>query len=191
MSIDSARIVCTGCDYETRELYMPIRIRYQTASGKNIETGRAKGWCYDCAGYSNIERMNQKEFDDKLVSKERERFEACNRQNELSRGFFSNFRQRAEKRQLQFQIERLDKEITELGGLIEIARRRKSKARCLKCWSDRTAPLTFSSEDNVAHDFQHECGGNLQVIYDHSGPRFHFRVSTYILNEEGEFIGVE
>lgn len=191
MSIDSARIVCTGCDYETRELYRPIRIRYQTASGKNIETGRAKGWCYDCASYSDIEGLHQREFGDNLISKERERFEARNRQDELSHGFFPNFRHRSEKKQLQFQLEHLDKEITELGGLIEIAKRRKSKARCLKCWSDRTTPLTFSSEDNVAHDFQHGCGGNLQIIHDHSGPRFHFRVSTYILNEEGEFLGEE
>jgi hypothetical protein len=92
---------------------------------------------------------------------------------------------------LQYQLEWLDKEIAELGELLEIAKNRESKARCLKCWSDRTAPLTFDSESNIAHDFQHECGGNLQIIHDHSGPRFHFFVSTYVLNEEGEFLGEE
>ncbi|MDM7986002.1 MAG: hypothetical protein QUS13_01560 [Smithella sp.] len=135
--------------------------------------------------------MNQGELHNELVSKERERLEVRHRQDELNRGLLSNFRHRPEKRQLQDQLEWLDKEIAEVGGLLEIAKRRKSKARCLKCWSDRTAPLRFNSEDNVAHDFQHKCGGNLQIIHDHSGPRFHFRVSTYVLNEEGEFIGKE
>lgn len=189
MSIDSARIVCTGCDYETREIYRPIRIRYQTKSGKIVETGRAKGWCYDCASYSDIERMNQGELHDELVLKDRERLEARHRQDELNRGLLSSFWHRSEKRQFQYQLECLDKEIVELSELLEIAKNRKSKARCLKCWSDRTAPLTFDSESNIAHDFQHHCGGNLQIIQDHSGPRFNFRVSTYVLNEEGEFLG--
>lgn len=191
MSIDSAGIVCTGCDYETREVYRPIQIRYQTTNGRTVETGRAKGWCYDCASYSDIERMNQGKLHNDLVSKESERLEARHRQDELNRGLLSNFRHRSEKRQLQYQLEWLDKEIDELGGLLEIAKGRKSKARCLKCWSDRTAPLTFDSESNIAHDFQHECGGNLQIIHDHSGPRFNFRVSTYVLNQEGELLGEE
>ncbi|WP_153304344.1 hypothetical protein [Desulfosudis oleivorans] len=191
MSIDSARIVCTGCDYETYEVYRPIRIRYQTTNGRAIETGCAKGWCYDCASYSDIERMNQGELHDELVSKERERLEARHHQDELNCGFLSNFRHRSEKRQLQYQLECLNEEIAELGGLLEIAKSRKPKARCLKCWSDRTALLTFDSESNIAYDFKHECGGNLQIIHDHSGPRINFRVSTYILNEEGEFLGEE
>jgi len=191
MSIDSAMIVCTGCDYETREVYRPIRIRYQTTNGRIIETGRAKGWCYDCASYSDIERMNQGELHDELVSKERERLDAHHLQGELNRGFLSNFRHRSEQGQLQYQLECLDEEIAELGGLLEIAKSRKSKARCLKCWSERTVPLTFDSESNIAYDFQHECGGNLKIIHDHSGPRYNFRVSTYVLNEEGELIGDE
>jgi hypothetical protein len=135
--------------------------------------------------------MNQGEFHDELVSKERERLEARNRLDELNRGFLSNFRHRTEKGQLQYQVEWLDKEIAELDRLLEIAKSRKSKARCLKCGSERTAPITFNSESNIAHDFQHECGGNLQIIHDHSGTRFSFRVSTLVLNEEGELLGKE
>jgi len=192
MSIDSARIVCTGCGYETIEVFRPIRIRYQTTNGRTIETDRAKGWCYDCARYSDIEeRMNQGALHDELVSKERQRIKARHRQDELNRGFLSDFRHRSEKRQLQYQLEWLRKEIAEINGWLEIAKNRKSKARCLKCWSDRTAPLTFDSESNIAHDFQHECGGNLKIIHDHSGPRFSFRLSTYVLNEEGELLGME
>lgn len=188
MSIDSARVVCTGCDYEEKEVYRPIRIRYQTANGRTIETGRAKGWCYNCASYSDIESINPGELHDELVSKERERTEARNRQDELNCGFLSKLRHRAEKKQLQHHLKCLDEEIAELDGLLKIANSRKSKARCLKCWSDRTAPLKFDSESKISYNFQHECGGNLKIIDDHSGPRFNFRVTTYVLNEEGELL---
>ena len=191
MSVNSARIICTGCDYEYREIYRPIRIRYHTKNGRAIETVRDKGWCYGCASYSDIEKLNQKKLHDELVLKERERLEARHRQHELNRGLLSNFMHRSEKGQLQCQLEWLDKQIAEIGALLEIAKRRKSKARCLKCWSERTDTLTFNAESNIAYDFKHECGGNLQIIHDHSGPRFNFRVSTYILNEEGAFLGKE
>jgi len=189
MSIDSARIICTGCDYETREVYRPIRIRYQTTNGRIVDTGRTKGWCYNCASYSDIENMNLGKLHNELALKERERIEACHCLHDLNRGFLSNFRHRSEKRQLQDQLEWLNEKIAKLGELLEIAKSRKSNAKCLKCWSDRTTPLTFDSESNIAYDFKHECGGNLQIIHDHSGPRFSFRVSTYILNEEGDFLG--
>ena len=117
MSIDSARIVCTGCDYETREVYRPIRIRYQTMTGRTVESGRASGWCYNCASYSDIERMNQGKFHDELASKERERLDARHLQDELNRSFLSIFRHRSEKRRLQDQLESLDKEVAELGAL--------------------------------------------------------------------------
>lgn len=191
MSFDSARIVCTGCDYETLEPFRPILIRYKTARGKIIELGRTCGWCYDCARYSDIERMNQEELGNSLISEKQERFEVLYLLDQWDRGFLSNFRHQSEKRQLWLRFAYLNKEITKLGELIEIAKRRKSKARCLNCWSDRTVPLTFDSEDNIAHDFQHECGGNLKIIRDHSGPRFFFRLSTYMLNEEGELLGKE
>lgn len=191
MSIDSARIVCTGCDYETREVYRPIRIRYETGSGKTVETGRAKGWCYNCGGYSDIEKLDQGDLHTKLVSMENERHAASQRLDELNRGLLANVRHRSKRRELQYRLERLDEDLAEVGGLLEIIKNRKWKARCLKCWSDYTAPVSFDSDDGVAHDFVHECGGNLQIIHDHSGPRFHFRVTTYILNEEGELIGEE
>jgi hypothetical protein len=191
MSIDSAKIVCTGCDYETHEVYRPIKIRYQTTNGSIVETGRAKGWCYDCASYSDIERMDPKEFHDELASKDRERCEVVNRQDELNRGFLSNLRHLSEKKELQYQLECLDNEMAELQALLEIAKWRKSKARCLRCWSDKTAPLTFDSESNIAYGFHHECGGNLKISYDDAGPRFNFRVATYVLNAEGECLGEE
>jgi hypothetical protein len=191
MSIDSARIICTGCDYEASEVYRPIRIRYLYSNGQTVETGRIKGWCYNCASYSDIEKINQGDLYEELNSRERKKFEICQRQQGLNRGILSNFRHRTKKRQLQERLKWLDKEIAELRNLLEIAMGRKSNARCLKCWSDKTVPLRFDSESNIASNFKHKCGGNLQIVHDQSGPRFNFRVKTYILNEEGEFLGEE
>ena len=81
--------------------------------------------------------------------------------------------------------------VAELTDLLEILKNRQSNARCLVCWSDSTAPITFEQESGIAHNFQHECGGNLQIINDHSGPRFHFRMTTYVLNEEGQLLREE
>lgn len=191
MSIDSARIVCTGCDYEARELYRPIRIRYETSNGKSVETGRTKGWCYNCGGYSDIEKLDQGDLRTQLDAKENERRDVRQLLDGINTGFIANLRHRSERRELQYRLERLEEELAEVGGLLEIVKNRKWKARCLKCWSDYTAPVSFDSDDGVARDFVHECGGNLQIIHDHSGPRFHFRVTTYILNEEGELLGEE
>ena len=126
-----------------------------------------------------------------MISKERQQLETYQRRQDLNRGILSNFRHRTEKRQLQERLEWLDTEIAKLRDLLEIAKGRKSNARCLKCWSDKTVPLRFDSESNIASNFKHECGGNLRIVHDQSGPRFNFRVKTYILNEEGEFLGEE
>lgn len=189
----SASIICTGCDYKTTVQYLPISIRYHTASGRSINTHREKGWCYFCGDYSDIESMNLKEFGEKLISTKQKRFEAQNSHDELSRDFFSFFRHFSEKRELQSKLAEYDEEIAKFGWLIEMMKRRKSKARCLKCWSDETAPLTFDSEDNVSHDFNHECGGNLKIIHHHSEStvRFFFSTTTYILNEDGKLLGKE
>ena len=191
MSIDSARVVCTGCDYETREVFRPILIRYQTGNGQFIETGRTNGWCYDCTDYSSIERIHPDALREKRALTEQERREACDQLEALSQGLLSRFRNRAQKGWLRYQLGGLGNEIAELGELIKLVNRRSSKARCLKCWSDNTAPVTFDAESGTAQDFVHGCGGHLRIIHDHSGPRFHFRRTTYVLNEEGELLAEE
>ena len=96
MSIDSARVVCTGCDYETREVFRPILIRYQTGNGQFIETGRTNGWCYDCTDYSSIERIHPDALREKRALTEQERREARDQLEALSQGLLSRFRNRAQ-----------------------------------------------------------------------------------------------
>jgi hypothetical protein len=123
-----------------------------------------------------------------LDNAERSRQAVRHREAELNGGFLSRFQNRSERQQLQYQREDVDKEITELTALLDIAQGRTANARCLKCWSDNTAPITFDQNGGIAHDFKHECGGHLQIVHDQSGPRFHFRLTTYILTGEGELV---
>ena len=147
MSIDSARVFCTGCDYETREVYRPVRIRYQMANGKTIETGRSKGWCFDCSGYSDIEKIDEENLREDLVSKERERREQRGRLLELDSGLLAGLRHRSERRRLKYSIERLDEDVAELAGLLEIAKGRKARARCLKFYECIVFLFPYSSHN--------------------------------------------
>ena len=191
MSIDSSKIICTGCDYESRELYQPILIRYQTTKGAVIEGGQARGWCYQCAGYSSIESMDIRHFYDSLFQVESERLDLRLRLHRLNRGILPTLKCLAEKRRLRSKIDFQERSIAGLVGLIGIAKKRDSNARCLRCWSSRTVPVTFDPQDHVAYNFEHECGGHLKMIYGDSQLRVNFRISTYVLSEEGELLAKE
>lgn len=188
MSINSSRVACTGCNYQTSEVYRPIIIKYQTTGGLTVEASRTKGWCYQCESYADIEDLNREEFQEKLISQKHERDKIHYQLGELRRNLFSKLFSISKRRQLELQLERLEDSIRSLNTLIEIVSSRSSKARCLKCGSDKTVPLTFNSQSGFANNFKHECGGSLRFIHDWQGPRFYFNVSTYIINEEGELI---
>ena len=191
MSISSARVICTGCDYETREFYRPILIRYKLENGNVIESRRATGWCFDCRGYSDIENLNQGKLHTALAFEEHERLQTRQRLHAINRAFLATLRHRAERKQLMFELRQQDEELSHISGMLKLAMSRKSKAKCLKCGSNKTHSISFDSTDNVARNFVHECGGNLQIMRDSSGPRIRFRVTTLVLNEQGERLSSE
>ena len=121
MSLPLANIYCTGCDFETRDLYRPIRIVYRWASGKQLETGRQKGWCYHCDDYRDIENMDPERLASDRAEMERQRSEKRARFAELSKGFFAGIRNRSTRRTLRYAIEGLDEEMQETGELLDIA----------------------------------------------------------------------
>jgi hypothetical protein len=185
MSIDSKKICCTECDFETQELYRPILIVYRLSNGVEVKAGYTKGWCFDCRDYVNIEDMNLHRLQERLVAKEQERRGKQIRTSELSSVFLAGLRNQSELRNLRYSITRLDEEVRELGSLLAIAENRISKSRCLTCWAGNTTPVTFDSKSNLSRDFRHECGGYLRFINEESGMRFNFAITTYVLNEEG------
>lgn len=191
MSVPSSRIVCTGCSYEAPELYRPVLVKYVTVEGDSVEAGRAKGWCYDCDEYRDIEALSRDELSSQLARKEGERDAALTLVKQLSSSWLARFWHRSKTYRLESDVEKLGREIDHLNTLLGIASRRRSNARCLDCGSEHTAPIRFSPEDNIAHNFQHACGGNLQLVKNESGIRYSFRVTTLILDEEGGLIGKE
>ena len=192
MSVNSERICCTGCDFETWDLRRPIRVVYRMKGGKEVELWRAKGWCYECNNYEDIEDIDPETFRIELVEDERERRKICSRADKLSKVFLADIRNKAERRKLHDSIERLDKEIRDRSDLLEIVTNRKAGPRCLSCWSDKTAPVIFDGSDNLSHNFLHSCGGMLKLIVvdflEDESPRFNFALTTYVLNEEGELL---
>ena len=192
MSVNSERICCTGCDFETWDLRRPIRVIYRMNGGKEVVLWHSKGWCYECNNYEDVEGIDPERFRIELVEDERERRKICSRADKLSKVFLADIRNRAERRKLHDSIERLDQEIQDRSDLLAIVTKRKAGPRCLSCWSDKTAPVTFDSSDNLSHNFLHGCGGMLKTIcvdfLDDDSPRFNFSLTTYVLNEEGELL---
>lgn len=191
MSINTAKVVCTGCDYQTSEVYRPILIKYQTDAGTTLEVSRTKGWCYCCDGYSDIEHLNYAEFQQQLADEQKEWGVTQVELEQLSNRLFAKVWHRSAIRQRGEKIESLAESIRSLGLLIDIAAARGDKARCLKCWSDKTVPISFNTETADSNNFTHQCGGRLTLIHSWDSPRFHFRVTTFILNAEGELISKE
>jgi hypothetical protein len=163
-------------------------VLYKLKTGKEIETGRSKGWCYSCRDYVDVEDVNLNQFREKHKEKDQERREIKNHCDELTKGFFTSLLNKKKLIKMRHSVEMLDQEIKDLAALSEMVGNRKSKARCLTCWSDNTVHLTFDSEDHLSHDFRHECGGQLKFVPEPSGMRFNMSLTTYVLNEEGELL---
>jgi hypothetical protein len=76
-------------------------------------------------------------------------------------------------------------ELTTLEQLMRIARRRRSRSRCLSCRSEQTHALSFD-EHGLSAGFTHECGGRLRrEPADQNAPRVHFRLERLRLDVEG------
>jgi hypothetical protein len=58
VSIDAARICCTGCDFEAAEVFEPLRIVCRLDDGKEVESCDQDGWCSRCDTYT-LERQSR------------------------------------------------------------------------------------------------------------------------------------
>jgi len=188
MSLPSAKITCTGCDFETREFFQPLSIVYRLESGKEIGGLRGKGWCFNCCSYRNIENIEPGQLTVDLArARERGRQERS-MLAQLNRALIARLKNRTERKVRKKEIERWEREIRVLSALLELTLKRKSQPRCLNCWADQTDSLTFGPDGGTTHDFRHSCGGKLQIVHDAFGMRFSFIPTTYVLNEEGLLI---
>jgi hypothetical protein len=92
-------------------------------------------------------------------------------------------------RSKQYVLAYLTADAETLRDQLTIAVTRTSGPRCLACWGESTAPVTFSGPDNATKDFQHHCGGQLRKLRREDGEppqlRVHFATTTLVLDPEG------
>lgn len=189
MSFDVAQICCTGCDYETWEHHQPICLVYRLNDGKHVNGGISAGWCFNCDEYGDTENLDLDWMRQLLAATEREQSEYQARLDDLLKGTLRRLWSRSERRQTESKIERLNSEIGDIRLLFDIAKKRAGRARCLRCWSDHTTPLSFNAIDGLAHNFTHRCGGTLKVIHEEKDAlRVSFSVATYFLNADGQLL---
>lgn len=184
MSIDSERVSCTRCCYQTLESHRPIVLVYVVEGEEPIETGRGKGWCYDCDAYVDTERLDRERLKQEWHELG-ERVAAAQAQLVLvSRGLLGRFGVPA--RELRLSLKRMAEARAKLNYLTRVVSPRKSRARCLTCWSERTAPVRFD-EAGLSLGFTHDCGGALK-LEPGDGFRFAYRTTTYVLDLEGRLL---
>ena len=188
MSVATQRIRCTGCDFEAFETFRPIRLVYRLNDGREVETGKVRGWCYRCDNFAYIERLDPQRLRQELSETERAHEKAITSLAELSSIFLAKYRKRSERGRIEVEVARTGSEIDTLRELFQIAVDRRSRPRCLRCWSEDTAPVTFDWGDNTAHDFKHKCGGRLIMSEFEGALRFSYIVQRLVLNAEGELL---
>lgn len=191
MSMDAAKIICTGCSYQTFEPFRPLSLEYHTSDGHVIKSYRSKGWCYHCAGYADIEQLDPQNWSEQLAGTQNERQNAEQRLHAFSQGLLVKLWNWFEIREIQRELAALDHQIQQINDLFQLLKNRKAKARCLNCWSDNTTPLSFTKEERLTYNFQHDCGGRLKIIYDEPELRCFFFPATIVLNGEGELLREE
>lgn len=191
MSVEPSRIFCTGCDYESQVVFRPIRIRYQRDDGASVEVGRTRGWCYECDMYTDIENIDPGKFRSELIDHEEKLFELNRKFSQLPSGLFSGLLNRSKKEQLKLEIDALSDQISQARLVLDFFEKRASRARCLKCYSEHTAPVSFDAENHTSKDFVHHCGGKLLILHKGTGLRLNFRSTLYVLDPEGQFLWEE
>lgn len=201
MSLPARLIVCTECEYETREPQKPIRVLYQLADNILVEGHHTRGWCHSCDDLREIEDLDAARFQQTL---ERYRDHLEGRGPDFkaqARAVFDDpTLSPGAKIRLSVQAfhnrppDNLEEAIWELEALLAALRARQSPPRCLMCGSSQTAPVEFAEADGLSHGFRHRCGGQLRLVPAEEEPyrmRLAFHPSDYYLTTEGVLIEIQ
>lgn len=170
MSVPSGQIRCRGCDFVGVLQYRPVSLRYALSDGSFAEGHRDFGWCNDCGGIRDIEQpLDVRSIQTHVESLKAQRPRGLVAVIDRALGGGS-----ADKAELQ-----------RLGRLLQLARMRRSPARCLSCGGVQVKPITFDGDGNCV-GFAHQCGGHLYTLPpDPHAPRFHYRPEVVVLDVEG------
>jgi hypothetical protein len=146
------------------EVFQPMRVAYRLETGEEIDGRTIGGWCNRCDGYQRIECLDVMKVKEELGDKQR----------------------RHRVRHFLAKVLGINDapEVQELQGLLNVLKKRTAQPRCLRCWSEDTAPLVVDGRP-----LKHKCGGNLE-FGPQAGVRFNFGrdIQWFILNSEGQLL---
>lgn len=186
----TTKIICTGCEYSAGEIPGSIRVLYQVGGGAFVESGYRCGWCFNCEKYSKIEDLETGDLRNEIQEKSDELSESMRQVSEIKRNIFSSVVNFKKSSRLARNIDRITIELDGLSKLLKVFNERKSKARCLCCFSENIAELEFDKKGHFAKNFKHTCGGTLMAAPNDFGAHFSVREQVVILSTEGELIEI-
>lgn len=174
MSVPAGQVRCHGCQFATLMSFRPVSLRYHLPSGETVDRHRVISWCIQCEGFRDVEpdldaNSLQYGIDELLV-----------RKRSLG-GFVKNALRQATGGKPDGEGEKL----IALTRLLQMAKLRRSRPRCLNCGSEDVQDIEFDAE-GTSTNYIHHCGGRLfRVPTDPDAPRFAYAHETIELDVEG------
>ena len=198
MSSPISKIICTGCSYKAINSHASITLQYILPDGSIFKTGRVSGWCYSCDKLADIEPLDKDNLEmeilycrDLMKRYEAQSLVLPSRLQYFFCAFFNRKKMHEmyeHEQNVNYGLACTPHRIEKLEETLKIAKMRNSKARCFSCWSQNTASVLFDSDDEVAYNFVHKCGGHLKIDPEFEEIRFTIRPSVINLDIEGNLI---
>ena len=174
MSIPTGNVCCHGCAFEGVIQRRSITLRYELSAGEFIDNFRVVGWCMSCNGIRDMEAP----FNVSMLQTE-----IARRKSQESN--LGSFFKRVISRLSGGDTDEAATDLDRLESLLQVAKSRRSTARCLSCSEPDAIELRFDEKDNTSN-FVHTCGSRLYKVPEYpDGLRFSYRPKVILLDKEG------
>ena len=199
MSVPVNSYTCLACGLKALEPGFGLRFAYQV-NGVSVPIKHSTGWCHACEGFVQVEIFDSPEalltLEGKLDTLRKERAAELI-QIEQSRRWWQRRGQRTSALiDLDWQIERMEKQAMVIQQRLSFLAGRQSPPRCLQCGSTDAFPFEVTPDFTVYHGktqgpvtlgVKHPgCGGELAVMDD--GKRFSYTPTLRLYDSEGNWI---
>jgi len=196
MSVPVNSYTCLACGLKALEPGFGLRFAYQV-NGVSVPIKHSTGWCHACEGFVQVEIFDSPEalltLEGKLDTLRKERAAELI-QIEQSRRWWQRRGQRTSALiDLDWQIERMEKQAMVIQQRLSFLAGRQSPPRCLQCGSTDAFPFEVTpdftvyygkTQGPVALGVKHPgCGGELAVMDD--GTRFSYIPTLRLYDSEG------
>ena len=187
---------CLGCGLKAMEPGFGLRFAYQV-DGLSVPIKHSAGWCHECEGVAPIEVFDSPEelltLEGKLEALRKERDAELTRIEQSRRWWQRRGQRTSALIDLDWQIERMEKQAMVIQQRLSFLDGRRSPPRCLQCGSTDAFPFAVipdftvyygKTQGPVALGVKHPgCGGELAVMDD--GTRFSYIPTLRLYDSEG------